>query len=102
MAQQDKELTREEVQLCQDFIGHVSAYCDQHDMVKLLKRYVSQSQPQHSGALDTVLLQRMNIQELNKSKRNLRMLCEMASRVIQIVDIRTRYIEYQKKEQSNE
>lgn len=98
MKKSEEPLSKEEVHLVQNQIGMISALCAHPEMMPLFERYIEQSRPQWMGTLDPVLLQRMSIQELNKSKRNLRHLCEMALRIVQISSIREKFIKQQEKD----
>lgn len=98
----DTPLTREEVQIVQNHIGMIAELCNNPEMSILMRRYTDQARPQYNGTLDTVLLQNMSIKDLEKSKRNLRNLCEMGMRILQISDIRNNFIQQQEKDREQE
>jgi|GEM_PF-4226813 len=90
-----KKLTEAETLMIQERISLFAAFCLDEELAALLERYVEVSRPQWDGTADAILPHFMSLEEIRKGKVNLRYLCGVAERILEIRKLAQKHIAHE-------
>jgi hypothetical protein len=77
-------LDRDDIEAIQERLSFFAAFCLDDEFAGLLDRYIEQSRLQHDGTLDAILPHFMSITDMRKAQINLRYLCDVAQKILDI------------------
>jgi len=82
-----KVLQAHEVDIIQQRLSLLATFCLDDEFNGLLERYLEQSRPQWNGTLDVILPHFMSIRDMRKAQGNLRYLCSMGQKLLEMRDL---------------
>ncbi len=77
-------LDKDDIEAIQERLSFFAVFCLDDEFAGQLERYIEQSRPQHNGTLDVILPHFMSISDMRKGQVNLRYLCEVAQKLLDV------------------